>query len=69
MASGTIEQVSKVARWGNSLGFLIPHEGVDQLKAKEGESVKMRVGKRCWRIPDLFDVCGARLYSWTRQGV
>jgi antitoxin MazE len=43
MASGTIEKVSKVARWGNSLGFRIPQEGVDQLKLKEGESVKVRV--------------------------
>jgi antitoxin MazE len=43
MAVGTIEKVSKVARWGNSLGFRIPQEGVDQLKLKEGESVKVRV--------------------------
>jgi antitoxin MazE len=43
MAAGIIEKVSKVARWGNSLGLRIPQEGVDQLKLKEGESVKVRV--------------------------
>lgn len=39
----TIEKISKVARWGNSLGLRIPQEGVDQLKLKEGESVHVRV--------------------------
>ena len=43
MAAGTIEKICKVARWGNSLGLRIPQEGVDQLKLKEGESVKVRV--------------------------
>ena len=43
MAAGTVEKVSKVARWGNSLGLRIPQEGVDQLKLKEGESVNVRV--------------------------
>jgi len=43
MASATREKISKVARWGNSLGVRIPQEGVDQLKLKEGESVKVRV--------------------------
>jgi antitoxin MazE len=43
MAAGIVEKVSKVARWGNSLGFRIPQEGVDQLKLKEGESVSVRV--------------------------
>ena len=43
MALGTVEKISKVARWGNSLGVRIPRDGVDQLKLKEGESVKVRV--------------------------
>lgn len=43
MAARTIEKTSKVARWGNSLGFRIPQEGVDQLKLKEGVSVNVRV--------------------------
>ena len=43
MPAETIEKVSKVARWGNSLGFRIPQEGVDRLKLKEGEAVKVRV--------------------------
>jgi antitoxin MazE len=43
MANGTIEKVSKVARWGNSLGFRIPQEGVERLGLKDGESVKVRV--------------------------
>ena len=43
MAVGIIEKVSKVARWGNSLGFRIPQEGVDQLKLREGESVNVRI--------------------------
>jgi antitoxin MazE len=38
-----IEKTSKVARWGNSLGFRIPQEGVDQLQLKEGQSVNVRV--------------------------
>jgi antitoxin MazE len=43
MASAVVEKISKVARWGNSLGFRIPQEGVEQLKLKEGESVNVRV--------------------------
>jgi len=43
MASDTVEKVSRLARWGNSLGLRIPKEGVDLLKLKEGESVNVRV--------------------------
>jgi antitoxin MazE len=43
MAAGTIQKVSKVARWGNSLGFRIPQEGVERLGLEEGESVNVRV--------------------------
>ena len=43
MAAETIEKVCKVARWGDSLGFRIPREGVHRLKLKEGESVKVRI--------------------------
>ena len=43
MPAPAIEKVSKVARWGNSLGLRIPQEGVDQLHLKEGESVRLRV--------------------------
>jgi antitoxin MazE len=43
MAAKIYEKISKVARWGNSLGFRIPQEGVDQLNLKEGESVKVQV--------------------------
>jgi antitoxin MazE len=43
MALRIVERVSKVARWGNSLGFRIPQEGVDQLKLKAGEQVNVRV--------------------------
>ena len=43
MAVGAIEKVSKVARWGNSLGFRIPREGVERLGLEEGESVNVRV--------------------------
>jgi antitoxin MazE len=38
-----IEKISKVAKWGNSLGFRIPQEGVEQLGLKEGQSVKVQV--------------------------
>jgi len=38
-----IEKISKVARWGNSLGLRIPQEGVDHLKLKEGQSVQILV--------------------------
>jgi antitoxin MazE len=43
MAARTIEKISKVTRWGNSLGFRIPQEGVDRLELKEGESVNVQV--------------------------
>jgi antitoxin MazE len=43
MAVRTSEKVSKVARWGNSLGVRIPQEGVEQLQLKEGQSVKVQV--------------------------
>lgn len=43
MKNGVIEKVSKVARWGNSIGVRIPQEGVDRLGLKEGESVNVRV--------------------------
>jgi antitoxin MazE len=45
VAARTIEKTSKVAKWGNSLGFRIPQEGVDRLKLKEGEPVKVRVNR------------------------
>ena len=38
-----IEKLSKLSRWGNSLGLRIPQEGVEQLKLKEGASVQVRV--------------------------
>lgn len=43
MAAQNAEKVSKLARWGNSLGLRIPKEGVNRLKLKEGESVTVRV--------------------------
>jgi antitoxin MazE len=43
MAASTLQKVSKVARWGNSLGLRIPQEGVDQLNLKEGQSVSIRI--------------------------
>jgi antitoxin MazE len=45
MASKTVsvDKVSKVARWGNSLGFRIPQEGVALLKLKDGDSVRVLV--------------------------
>ena len=43
MAGKTIEKVSKVAKWGNSLGFRIPQEGVERLGLKEGATVNVTV--------------------------
>ena len=43
MISTGLQKVSKVTKWGNSLGLRIPQEGVDQLKLKEGESVSLRI--------------------------
>ena len=43
MAAGKIEKTSKVSRWGNSLGLRIPQEGVDQLRLKDGETVKVQI--------------------------
>jgi len=62
MAANVIEKVSKVARWGNSLGFRIPQEGVDRLKLKEGESVKVEVKG------DVITIRRAtRRKKWTEQ--
>ncbi len=41
--AAAIEKTSRVARWGNSLGFRIPQEGVEQLGLKEGESVNVKI--------------------------
>jgi antitoxin MazE len=43
MGVGSVDKISKVARWGNSLGFRIPQEGVERLNLKEGQSVRVRV--------------------------
>jgi len=42
MASQTIQKVSRVARWGNSLGVRIPQEVAKLLKLKDGESVQVQ---------------------------
>lgn len=39
----TVDKISKLARWGNSIGLRIPQEGVEMLQLKEGQSVKVRV--------------------------
>ena len=39
----TVERISKVANWGNSLGVRIPQEAAEQLQLKNGESVKIQV--------------------------
>ena len=43
MAASTVEKVSRVARWGNSLGVRIPQEGVERLKLKAGAEVTVQV--------------------------
>jgi antitoxin MazE len=79
MEAREIEKVSKVARWGNSLGFRIPQEGVDRLKLKEGESVNVRVkgdtitirrskGRKKWTESELLKgvtpaICGPDLVN------
>lgn len=71
------EKVSKVARWGNSLGLRIPQESVDHLKLKEGDSVCVRVkgdtitirrakGRKKWTEGELLkgvtpNLCGPDL--------
>ncbi len=77
MASQPVEKLSKVARWGNSLGLRIPQEGVDQLQLKEGQSVKLRIkgdvitirparSRKKWTEKDLLkgvtpSICGPDL--------
>lgn len=77
MTRNTAEKISKVARWGNSLGVRIPQEGVEQLKLKEGESVAVRVrggtitirrvnSRKKWTEKELLDgitpdMCGPDL--------
>jgi len=83
MAARVIEKTSKVARWGNSLGFRIPQEGVDQLKLREGQSVNVLVkgdtitirktkSRRKWTERELLKgvtpaICGPDLIP-DRQG-
>jgi antitoxin MazE len=75
--SSRIEKISKVARWGNSLGVRIPQEGVEQLQLKEGQSVQVQVKgdtitirrakpRKKWTEAELLkgvtpDICGADL--------
>jgi antitoxin MazE len=77
VAAETVEKLSKVARWGNSLGVRIPQEGVEQLKLKAGQSVKVRVqggtitirrakARKKWTEQELLegvtpDICGPDL--------
>jgi antitoxin MazE len=76
MASA-IEKTSKVSRWGNSLGLRIPQEGVDQLRLKDGETVKIQIKgdsitikrtkpRKRWTEAELLkgvtpDMCGPEL--------
>lgn len=62
MAVRTVEKVSKVARWGNSLGLRIPQEGVDRLKLKAGESVSVQVKGDTMTIRRV-----KRRQKWTEQ--
>lgn len=75
--AGMIEKISKVARWGNSLGLRIPQEGVERLQLEEGAAVRVRVKgdtitisrakpRRKWTEKDLLkgitpDMCGPDL--------
>jgi len=75
--AGMIERISKVARWGNSLGLRIPQEGVERLQLEEGAAVRVRVKgdtitisrakpRRKWTEKDLLkgitpDICGPDL--------
>lgn len=79
----TVEKISKVARWGNSLGLRIPREGVERLHLKEGETVRVSVKNgtmtirrvtvaRKWTEAELLkgvtpDICGPDLVP-TRAG-
>ena len=72
-----IEKTSKISRWGNSLGLRIPQEGVDQLRLKDGESVKIQIKgdtitiqrkkpRKKWTEAELLkgvtpDMCGPEL--------
>lgn len=72
--AGMIEKISKVARWGNSLGLRIPQEGVERLQLEEGAAVRVRVKgdtitisrakpRRKWTEKDLLkgitpEMCG-----------
>jgi antitoxin MazE len=76
-AATTIERISKVARWGNSLGVRIPREAAEQLKLRNGETVKVQVKngvmtirkakqRKRWTEAELLkgitpDVCGPDL--------
>lgn len=40
----------KLARWGNSLGFRIPRDVVDQLDLRDGAEVDIEVGPGCLTI-------------------
>jgi antitoxin MazE len=77
--AATIEKTSKVSRWGNSLGLRIPQEGVDQLRLKDGETVKIQIKgdsitikrtkpRKKWTEAELLkgvtpDMCGPEFFA------
>ncbi len=77
MTLGTFRKTSNVARWGNSLGFRIPKEGVKRLGLREGAAVDVQVKgetitisrakrRRKWTERELLegvtpDLCGPDL--------
>lgn len=74
-----LSRVTKAARWGNSLGVRIPREGIEQLKLKAGDSVKLVISgdtitikrvkpRRKWSEKELLkgvtpEICGPDLAS------
>jgi len=41
-----IEIKTKLRRWGNSFGVIVPQKAVEQTKSKEGEEVIVLFGKK-----------------------
>lgn len=42
MAASSTERITKVTRWGNSLGVRIPQDAADQLQLTDGQAVKVK---------------------------
>ena len=64
-----MEQINtKVKRWGNSLGLILPKKIVDTEKIKEGSEINVMIeSKDKTKVKDLFGILKGKLKRSTNQ--